>query len=307
MKRWLVLLMTVSVGSCGSGTGGSDEPEQVPGEPADQCLTVMCTTNDDCDSGYHCNMAVDTGQADRGKCQELGCGPEGSVCSEDAQCTNDLLCNDHYGKGVEEQCKDEELDYCPPTAPRCQPGYEAELCHYDSDCREGLFCNDNYTPPQCQDGEEWDLCTSKSDCRQSSKEDPLTCNLAGAPCFFGDVAGCDEDSHDADRKGVCASPGGEYDSCLEDKDCSDDDWPKLRCVHAGDEGNSTTKIWGHGRCLQPGGYGSRDDCHSNSACPEGEYCIPTKGQCGQGASAGSPCVNFTECRPGNLCEEGVCD
>jgi len=69
--------------SGGGGAGGTG-PGVLPGP----CLVdVKCVYDSDCPDGHHCNDSIPIPQ-----CEELYCGQEGTLCSEDELCQPGLFC-----------------------------------------------------------------------------------------------------------------------------------------------------------------------------------------------------------------------
>ena len=73
------------MGASSSAAAGGDGPGTLP--PG--CLAdAKCVYDSDCPDGHHCNDSIPVPQ-----CEQLYCGPEGSLCSEDELCQPGLLCS----------------------------------------------------------------------------------------------------------------------------------------------------------------------------------------------------------------------
>ncbi|MFH1532049.1 MAG: hypothetical protein ABIK09_15090 [Pseudomonadota bacterium] len=297
-------LLILAFCRCGGQAGGEEHDPPCEGCVAEECTAGYCTATSDCESSYHCNFAVDTGQEGRGVCQSLGCGPQGSVCDADALCTGALLCNDFYRDEKEPSEEDESLAWDGvPLQPQCRPGALEDPCSEDEDCAGTRSCNDLYDPPECRSQTEGDLCRKDSDCEQPDEGPEHVCNEAYFDCFDDpwdfdcEVA---PGTKEAVEIGRCVPIGDLGSPCMDDYDCLDDghDYDDLHCVRHGLHVES-------GKCYDSYGYSSQR-CHGDGDCSDEGFCVEQPGACGVGLSEGSSCDNDSECGWGLDCEDGEC-
>jgi len=278
----------------------------------ESCLAGMCMSDEDCEKGFQCSFAIDTGLADRGRCQELGCGSQGSVCDEDQFCAPGLVCNHYYATLEQQGEAGQEGQSVEPKA-QCQPpGTDGAPCSDSDECDYGYGCNLYYAMPQCRKRHEYgNLCSSSGDCHHIEDE-PGICSMMDRPCFFG-LEDCIEEagSEESLSFGYCQPEGDVGDSCLEDNDCIYE-WgdgsglKKLRCIFENDLVNEYGSPKGH--CRAPGGPNqfSNSLCLGHKQCPVGEFCIHIPGHCGVPGEEGEECDNGAPCAYGLKCAEGIC-
>lgn len=308
-------------GGCGEncgGDGGTTGNVAAAGFVAEECVNweFFCTHETLCPAGQACNTGVHTGQQWRGVCATLGCGPNGSVCSDNTFCQGNLVCNEYYRLGVEPSEDDPlmSVDGVPLKA-QCRPAEEGQYCREDDDCAHkltGLFCNSNYEPRQCRWNGLGDLCGGDGDCEKDDEIGKLTCNYGMLPCFLGTNPDCESEPFTSwnarPNYGYCSPRLDLGEPCMDDNDClyeSEISGDRLKCLRLDEPGYDPDGT--DGQCYAPAS-GTTDStlCSTKSDCEDDHVCMAMPGTCQKISNEGEPCVNSSYCYPSNDCMDGTC-
>ena len=142
-----------------------DVVDSIEPVPAEQCFSDgLCADDSDCSQGVRCNRALVPPH-----CQELYCGPVGSLCDQDVLCEYGMVCaeqaccrsacegrvcGDDGCGGTCGACADAQV--CTPAGACCEPDCGGKVCGDDScggscgACDEASVCTAN---GRCEAGE----------------------------------------------------------------------------------------------------------------------------------------------------------
>merc|ERR1719228_21115 len=195
-----------------------------------------CNADDDCQSGFICDVDDNNGNGDSNECiEDMGCDSTDANCDGfDAVCNipahdNCFWCN---GKNCEEGCGGDSN--CPHERPQCGGNGDHRCgCTIDDDCPEDLpLCDtsggDNQCVAGCRDNTMCGSCTEI--CQPPDHANCNFCDTDNLECAHG----CCSDANCPDTHPICGHGGGEHlCGCNDDTDCRDGyycDIDQYRCV-----------------------------------------------------------------------------
>ena len=231
--------------------------------PEGDFCTTLCTTNNDCETGFLClqitNEAKQCVPGLYNKCADClvnGC-PLGEYC--------------HQSEGV-----------CKPIAGECQ------ACVQDDECGTGARCY-TFAPgvkkcvPECDDA---GACPDNSTCAtlngQTGTQDVQACVPNGGACCFGDESVCAPCDCSATPATPYCDEQGNCKACTDDSHCADPAAPIC-----------TDGVCGSGGCAAPTPIACTASPSGCCECTNATHCTdPTKPNCDAAAGV---CVEGVEC------------